>query len=151
MGCSWLNTLNKNSVKRKIRVEYCQFVLCKIDLKTMKKIYFTLFILCLLCVGCSKTKSLEKWTKREAWNKLEEGMTEQQVIELLGKPKQKIRRSVMMWYYQESPREMSTEPDYGFVKFQNRGSHSDPEWYVLDWKEPYWDRLREREEKTDID
>jgi len=107
----------------------------------MKKLYIAIFMFCLLSVSCTRTKPPEKWTDQEAWGKLKKGMTEQQVVEILGKPKQKIQRGAMKWYYQEAPREIHSEPTHGFVRFFQTENSSTISWYLYDWQEPHWERV----------
>ncbi|MHC4458262.1 MAG: outer membrane protein assembly factor BamE domain-containing protein [Planctomycetota bacterium] len=92
-------------------------------------------------VGCARRKQPEKWTNREAWGKLKKGMTEQQVVELIGKPKQKIRRGGMKWYYQEAPRKIRGEPSHGWVLFLGSQKLYIVSWHVHSWKEPDWEKV----------
>lgn len=113
-------------------------------LSAMKRL-LSILLICLVISSCDRKSQTEKWTNQESWQKLEKGMTDAQVTELFGKPKQVIRRAVMRWDYQESPREIGTEPKWGFILFENKGTHKDPKWFVRDWEEPNWRELNNAE------
>jgi outer membrane protein assembly factor BamE (lipoprotein component of BamABCDE complex) len=109
-------------------------------------LYFVLFLILVIVLfvlfatakNFKKSTKPEKWTFPENWNKLEKGMTQQQVEQILGKPKQIIRRAYQRWYYQDAPREIHAEPNYGYVTLRPEGEPNLVIWYVNDWVEPDW-------------
>ena len=113
-------------------------------------IYFALFALLAIvllalfapALNFKKSTKPEGWMSPENWKKLEKGMTQQQVEQILGKPKQIIRRAAQRWYYQEAPREIHVEPNYGYVTFWPKGDPNSLVWYVTDWVEPEWRKMQ---------
>ncbi len=84
----------------------------------------------------------EKWIVPESWKKLKKDMTQQHVEQILGKPKQIIRRAYQRWYYQEAPRKIHTEPTCGYVTFRPEGEKNLVIWYVDSWVEPDWNKVQ---------
>ena len=78
-------------------------------------------------------------------------MTEQQVKQLLGEPKQVVRRASTRWYYQETPREIHTDPTCGYVEFAPEGKPDSAIWCVEGWVEPDWQKVQavsQKEQKS---
>jgi len=105
-----------------------------------------------LCCVLSPAPAAEKWTQAEVWRQqLRKGMTDRDVLKILGEPKDKeIGRSTTAWYYQECPERVDAKvvsrPSCGFVKFsQVRASRTSRRliYQVYDWKEPDWELLKE--------
>jgi outer membrane protein assembly factor BamE (lipoprotein component of BamABCDE complex) len=104
-------------------------------------VVFILFVLFVTIQRSERSTMPEKWTLPENWQKLEKGMTKQQVEQILGKPKQIIRRAYQRWYYQEAPRKIHAEPAYGYVTLRPEGEPNSVIWYVNDWVEPDWPKV----------
>jgi outer membrane protein assembly factor BamE (lipoprotein component of BamABCDE complex) len=82
----------------------------------------------------------DRWTNQQAWKKLEKGITQQRVLELLGKPGQVIRRAEERWYYHKLPKKIHKYPENGFVAFrpENLAGSEKVKWTVDSWVEPDW-------------
>ena len=82
---------------------------------------------------------ISQWQVQDYWGKLEPRMTEQVVMELLGKPlvKEAID-SQQIWYYQQMPERegdrVVNRPRHGFLRFRKNDSAC----LLFDWKEPDW-------------
>ncbi len=88
----------------------------------------------------------EPWTDSLNWEKLQKGMTEEKVARVLGEPKQEVRRTSVMWCYQQTPKELNQIPSYGvvvFKKFQDA-------YALYSWKEPDWELLRAQLEAEEL-
>lgn len=84
----------------------------------------------------------EKWTSRKAWDELKIEMSESQVVELLGEPREKVTgpRSCT-WYYQQVPAE--NEPPFsGSVKLKKVRVNGLVSLEVFDYEEPDWQLLQ---------
>jgi hypothetical protein len=62
-------------------------------------------LLCCMLSPAPAVQRPEKWTQVEVWRQqLGKGMTDRDVLKILGEPKDKeISRSTMAWYYQGCP------------------------------------------------
>lgn len=73
-------------------------------------------------------------------------MAEEKVARILGEPKQEVRRTSVMWCYQQTPEELNQIPSYGvvvFKKFQDA-------YTLYSWKEPDWELLRAQLEAEEL-
>jgi hypothetical protein len=96
------------------------------------------------------TQKTDKWNQVELWrHKLKTNMTDRDVFEILGQPKDtELIRRIMTWYFQEPVERIDAKvtyrPECGIVKFTSkrlRGSRQ-PVFLVSDWKEPDWEQLK---------
>ena len=96
------------------------------------------------------TQKAEKWNQVELWrHKLKTNMSDRDVFEILGQPKDReLIRRIMTWYFQEPieriDAKVTNRPECGIVKFRStrlRGSRQ-PVFLVFDWKEPDWEQLK---------
>ena len=108
-----------------------------------------LFVLFATVQRSEKSAMPEKWTVPENWQKLEKGMAQQHVEQILGKPKQIIRRAYQRWYYQEAPRKIHAEPTCGYVTFRPEGEPNLVIWYLDSWVEPDWYKVQALQQKKD--
>ncbi len=112
-------------------------------------------LLCLIlsvanATGHGDTQKADKWNQVELWrHKLKINMSERDVFEILGQPKDsEIIRRIMTWYFQEPieriDAKVTNRPECGIVKFKStrlRNSRQ-PVLLVFDWKEPDWEQLK---------
>jgi hypothetical protein len=76
-------------------------------------------------------------------------MTERDVFEILGQPKDsEIIRRIMTWYFQEPVEridaKVTNRPECGIVRFRSTRLRNarQPVLLVIDWKEPDWEHLK---------
>jgi hypothetical protein len=98
----------------------------------------------------SAAPAAEKWNKVELWrHQLKRGMTEQEVVRVLGRAKDKeTNPRTMILYFQEPIERVNAQithrPDSGIVRLRAqtvRGS-SRLVFKVYDWMEPNWELLQ---------
>ena len=96
------------------------------------------------------TQKAEKWDQVELWrHKLKINMSDRDVFEILGQPKDReLIRRIMTWYFQDPieriDAKVTNRPECGIVKFRStrlRNSRQ-PVFLVFDWKEPDWEQLK---------
>jgi hypothetical protein len=120
----------------------------------MRKFVPAIFLCLILSVANatqdSDTQKVDKWNQVELWrHKLKINMSDRDVFEILGQPKDsELIRRIMTWYFQEPieriDAKVTNRPEYGIVKFRStrlRNSRQ-PVFLVFDWKEPDWDQLK---------
>ncbi len=116
----------------------------------MRKIIPAIVLFCML----SAAPAAEKWTQVELWrHQLQRGMTEQEVVRVLGRPKDKeTNPRTMILYFQEPIERINAQvthrPDCGIVRLRAkrvRGSNR-PVLQVYDWMEPDWELLKKTDE-----
>jgi hypothetical protein len=96
------------------------------------------------------TQKADKWNQVELWrHKLKINMSDRDVFEILGQPKDReLIRRIMTWYFQDPieriDAKVTNRPECGIVKFRStrlRNSRQ-PVFLVFDWKEPDWEQLK---------
>jgi hypothetical protein len=113
----------------------------------MRKIVPAILLFCML----SPAPAAEKWTQVELWrHQLQKGMTDRDVIRILGRPKDKeaTQRTMIMYFQEPIERingQITHRPDCGVVRLRDnraRGSRL-PVFQVYDWMEPNWELLQQ--------
>ncbi len=120
----------------------------------MRKFVPAIFLCLILSVANatqdSDTQKVDKWNQGERWRpKLKIILTDRDVFEILGQPKDtELIRRIMTWYFQDPIERIDAKvtyrPECGIVKFTSkrlRGSRQ-PVFLVSDWKEPDWEQLK---------
>lgn len=120
----------------------------------MRKFVPAIFLCLILSVANATqqggAQKADKWNQVELWrHKLKIDMTDRDVFEILGQPKDReLIRRIMTWYFQEPVEridaKVTNRPQCGIVKFRStrlRNSRQ-PVFLVFDWKEPDWEQLK---------
>jgi len=111
------------------------------------------FIVLLSAMCTAQSKEAEKWTDFRSWAALRSDMTESQVINLLGQPKETTTSqtdSTNIWYYQQIPQEVTYKLCDGCVVFRKDSTGT----YILyRWRDPNWKQVEayKKEKETAIE
>jgi outer membrane protein assembly factor BamE (lipoprotein component of BamABCDE complex) len=111
------------------------------------------FVVLLFAVCAAQSKEAEKWTDFRSWAALRRDMTESQVINLLGQPKETTTSqtdSTNIWYYQQIPLEQTYKLCDGCVVFKKNSAGT----YILyRWKDPDWQQVEadKKEKETALE
>ncbi len=105
---------------------------------------FTIF---LMPLTGGETLQEQAWTHLSQWQKLQEGMTIQNVTETLGHPLKKAEAlGYMYWFYQMAPAVEITDPkevpDYGWVRFKSVEENGVKKLVTESWSLPDWQKLK---------